>query len=65
MASHAAGYADGLGHLRQNLLILRSSVSRQAIERSAEQLRQLRERRWDNGSAGDLTPTGSVSAITM
>ena len=44
-------YAEVLPEMAETVGVSRSSVSRQAIEGSMEQLRQLRERRWD---AADL-----------
>jgi putative transposase len=41
-------YAEVLPEMAESVGVSRSSVSRNAIEGSAEQLRQLRERRWDN-----------------
>jgi len=41
------GYAEVLPEMAATAGVSRSSISRQAIEGSAEQLRQLRERRWD------------------
>jgi len=41
-------YAEVLPEMAETVGVSRSSVSRQAIEGSAEQLRQLRERRWDS-----------------
>jgi putative transposase len=41
-------YAEVLPEMAETVGVSRSSVSRQAIEGSAEQLQQLRERRWDN-----------------
>ena len=40
-------YAEVLPEMAETAGVSRSSVSRQAIEGSVEQLRQLRERRWD------------------
>src|SRR5947209_7024986 len=40
-------YEEVLPEMAETAGVSRSSVSRQAIEGSAEQLRQLRERRWD------------------
>jgi putative transposase len=40
-------YAEVLPEMAATAGVSRSSISRQAIEGSAEQLRQLRERRWD------------------
>src|SRR5689334_1723250 len=40
-------YAEVLPEMAATVGVSRSSVSRQAIEGSAEQLRQLQERRWD------------------
>ncbi len=40
-------YAEVLPEMAETAGVSRSSVSRQAIEGSAEQLRQLRERRWE------------------
>jgi putative transposase len=40
-------YAEVLPEMAETAGVSRSSVSRQAVEGSAEQLRQLRERRWD------------------
>jgi transposase-like protein len=40
-------YAEVLPQMAETAGVSRSSVSRQAIEGSVEQLRQLRERRWD------------------
>jgi transposase-like protein len=40
-------YKEVLPEMAETAGVSRSSVSRQAIEGSAEQLRQLRERRWD------------------
>jgi transposase-like protein len=40
-------YTEVLPEMAETAGVSRSSVSRQAIEGSAEQLRQLRERRWD------------------
>jgi hypothetical protein len=40
-------YAEVLPEMAETVGVSRSSVSRQAIEGSVEQLRQLRERRWD------------------
>jgi putative transposase len=41
-------YEEVLPEMAETVGVSRSSVSRQAIEGSAEQLRRLRERRWDN-----------------
>jgi putative transposase len=41
-------YEEVLPEMAATAGVSRGSVSRQAIEGSAEQLRQLRERRWDN-----------------
>jgi putative transposase len=41
-------YAEVLPEMAETVGVSRSSVSRQAIEGSAEQLRLLRERRWEN-----------------
>jgi len=40
-------YADVLPEMAETVGVSRSSISRQAIEASAEQLKQLQERRWD------------------
>src|SRR5580658_10353892 len=40
-------YEEVLPEMAETAGVSRSSISRQAIEGSAEQLRQLRERRWD------------------
>ena len=40
-------YKEVLPEMAETVGVSRSSISRQAIEGSAEQLRQLRERRWD------------------
>jgi len=40
-------YAEVLPEMAETAGVTRSSISRQAIEGSVEQLRQLRERRWD------------------
>jgi len=40
-------YADVLPEMAETVGVSRNSVSRQAIEASAEQLKKLRERRWD------------------
>lgn len=40
-------YAEVLPEMAETAGVSRSSISRQAIEGSVEQLRQLRERRWD------------------
>jgi len=41
-------YEEVLPEMAETVGVSRSSISRQAIEGSAAQLRQLRERRWDN-----------------
>ena len=41
-------YEEVLPEMAETVGVSRSSISRQAIEGSAEQLRQLRERRWDH-----------------
>ena len=41
-------YEEVLPEMASTVGVSRSSISRQAVEGSAEQLRQLRERRWDN-----------------
>ena len=40
-------YEEVLPQMADTVGVSRSSISRQAIEGSAEQLRQLQERRWD------------------
>lgn len=41
-------YEEVLPEMAETVGVSRSSISRQAIEGSAEQLRQMRERRWEN-----------------
>src|SRR5947209_17111818 len=53
-------YEEVLPEMAETAGVSGSSVSRQAIEGSAEQLRQLRERRWDKG--WKVPPPGQAPA---
>ena len=57
-------YAEVLPIMAETAGVSRSSVSRQAIEGSVEQLRQLRERRWNEADLLVLYIDGSASART-